>query len=876
MPRLLCCLAALLILPVIPAAAQLTDAFSDGDFTGNPAWTGTTDRWAVAPLDGNPALRSDGAAASDTIYLATPSAVSRGVWSFTFAHRDVNLSNFNGTRIFLTADTDTLDGAVFGYYLQLGTSNSDEVRLYRQDGEPSNRRTLLAQSAAPLLDGDVNTLAVSVTRSETHEWAVSVNDVVVLSAVDSTYTSSRFFGLWLKHTPAAAQAFFFDDIAVQGETGPVDTEPPRLVRAEALDAERVAVTFDEVVDGCFPDRYEISNGIGRPAAVEACLPGGQAVYTLRLANRLANGVTYTLTVRGIADRAGNVLAEASAAFPFVDTRGPPPMPGDVVVNEIYYDPPDAALEFVELFNRSSRPFDLSQFGFSDDRLQSVAVSEAPRALPPGGYAVLVRDGEAFGTAFPSVAFVELPSWPALNNSGDAAVLLFEETVVDAVVYAPSWGGDGVSLERKDPNGPSDSRFNFGASAAEAGATPGAQNSLFAPDLTPPALRFAEQTGEAMVDVYLDEPVAPESVQPQAFALDDGRTPERIFIDEEATLLRLRFADPPSGTGLRISGLRDLTGNVLDGGNIALAYLARPGDLVVNEIMYDPLADRFDDRPDQPEYVELFNRSSRTLTLHRHYWTDTPDENGHADTLRFGTDFFSLSPDRFAVIFADPNPSNDPVINSTLAHAFPDLTKSEAALIPIPRSTLSLTNSGALIHLHRPDDAGLDSVRYDPSWHHPNLVEATGVALERIAPEGPANDPTAWISSVAEAGGTPGRANSVGMPPGEPMPQGSLAVEPSPFSPDRDGRDDVTAIRYTLAQDAALVRVRIFDAWGRLVRTLEAARLAGRTGALFWDGLDDAGHALRIGIYVILFEALDTDGGTTVVFKKPVVLARPLD
>ena len=54
------------------------------------------------------------------------------------------------------------------------------------------------------------------------------------------------------------------------------------------------------------------------------------------------------------------------------------------------------------------------------------------------------------------------------------------------------------------------------------------------------------------------------------------------------------------------------------------------------------------------------------------------------------------------------------------------------------------------------------------------------------------------------------------------------------------------------------------------------RLVGHSGQLLWDGFDDAGRALRIGIYVILFEALDTAGGTTLVFKEPVVLARPLD
>ena len=836
MLRLWCPLAVLLCLPILPAAAQVTDDFSDGDFTSNPTWTGTVDRWAIAPLDDNPALRADGTAASDTIYLATPSEVSRGRWSFTFAHRGVNLSNFNGARVFLTANTAELDGNVLGYYLQFGASNSDEVRLYRQDGDPATGRVLLGRSTEPLLEGDATTLAVTVTRSEAYAWAISVNGTQAFTATDSTYTSSRFFGVWVKHTQAAAQGFFFDDFDVQGQAGPADTEPPQLTGVAALDAERVEVTFNEAVDGCFPDRYEISNGIGRPSSIETCLPEGQAAYVLQLARPLVSGTTYTLTARAIADRAGNVLAEASASFTFIAPGGPPPVPGDVVVNEIFYDPPDAALEFVEFFNRSDKTFDLRLFRFSDDRLQPVTVIDEPRALAPGGYAVLVRDGAAFSAVFPGVAFVEPPNWPALNNTGYAVALFSEDTLVDAVTYLPSWGGDGVSLERKDPNGPSNSRFNFGSSVAEAGATPGARNSIFAPDLAPPEVLFAEQVAEEALDVYLNEPVAPESVQPAAFTLDDGRAPERLFIDEENTLLRLHFADALSGVSLRVSGLRDLTGNTLTDAAIDLAYLAQPGDLLVNEILYDPLADRFDNRPDQPEYVELLNRSRQRLTLRNHYWTDLPDETGRADTLRFGADFFSLAPDRFAVVFADPNPSDDPATESKLARAFFDIDFSTGAttLLPLPRSSLSLTNSGALIHLHRPDDVGLDSVFYEPTWHHPNLIDATGVALERIAPEGRANDAATWTSSVADAGGTPGRANSIGLPPGEPV------------------------------------------AEGRLVRSLEEARLVGRSGQLLWDGFDDAGRALRIGIYVILFEALDTEGGTTLVFKEPVVLARPLD
>ena len=61
--------------------------------------------------------------------------------------------------------------------------------------------------------------------------------------------------------------------------------------------------------------------------------------------------------------------------------------------------------------------------------------------------------------------------------------------IDAVPYQPGWGGADASLERRDPLGPSDRASNFGTSTA--GATPGAQNTLFAPDQSAPTVASAE-------------------------------------------------------------------------------------------------------------------------------------------------------------------------------------------------------------------------------------------------------------------------------------------------------------------------------------------------------------------------------------------------
>ena len=869
-------IAALLLTAALPAAAQVTDDFSDGDFANDPAWTGTTDRWTVALLDGDFALRTAGLAQADTIFLVTPSVASRGTWSFRFAFQEINLSTFNGARIFLTADAPDLLGDVRGYYLQLGTNNTDEIRLYRLDGDPAEtgNRVLLARSESDLLDGEAGTFALDVSRDADDTWTVRLDGTTVLEAADGRHPTSRFFGFWVKHSAAGADAFFFDDVHVDGEEAEADLTPPALLGVEyQREQPGLDVTFSEPLDAATvqPAAFEI-DGLGPPAgaSLDDNVP---ARVRLALTAPLAPG-GYVLRVRGVADRAGNVLDEAVATFE-VAGQGPSAQPGDVVVNEIFYDPPASGLEFVEVVNRSTEAFELGRFQISDARRQPVGVDGAAGMLPPGGFVVFAQDSAAFAATFPGVAFLVPTSWPALNNGGDTAVLWFDDAVLDSVAYRPSWGGEGVSLERLDPDGPSTSRFNFGSSEAEGGATPGARNSRFAPDRTPPGLLFAEQVAAADVDVFLSEPLDPVDLLPSLFALDDGRRPARLIVlDPDATWLRLRFTEPPNGVHLTARGLRDLTGNLGGEATVPLAFLAEPGELVVNEILFDPRADRFDERSDQPEYVEILNGSGRTLTLRRHALAGREDEEGHADTLALGTDFLAVPPDGFAVIFADPEADGE----ARLVRAFPSLgaAPGDFVLVPLARTTLGLGNDGDRAALLRGDGLLLDEVTYDPAWHHPALRETAGVALERLAADHPAADPANWTSSVAPEGGTPGQPNSVGLRAQAPAENARLVIDPSPFSPDRDGFDDVTALRYRLDTDVSVVRVRIFDQHGRLVRTLEEAVLAGRTGQLLWDGLDDGGRRLRLGVYVVLFEAFDAEGGTAAVFKEPVVLARRLD
>jgi len=307
-------------------------------------------------------------------------------------------------------------------------------------------------------------------------------------------------------------------------------------------------------------------------------------------------------------------------------------------------------------------------------------------------------------------------------------------------------------------------------------------------------------------------------------------------------------------------------------------VAAASDVVVNEIMYDPRASSTDNLPDQPEYVEFYNQSSNAFDLNGWYLTNTPNENGVADTVRIAYAPTRLPAGGFAVVYRSSgvfSSSTNP--DSLFRLAFPSIP-TDAVLLRI--SGLSLPNDGGAVVLHSVAGVTVDAVTYDPDWNTPSLRDASGVSLERRDPAVASNEPTNWGASPDPSGGTPGRANALTLNPNDPnLPQSAgLTAEPSPFSPDGDGTDDVTFLRYRLngTNVSGTIRVRIFNLNGRLVRTLSAAQVAGPTGMLEWDGFDDEGRGLALGPYIVLLDAVNENGGTTQTLRKVVTLARQLN
>jgi hypothetical protein len=284
---------------------------------------------------------------------------------------------------------------------------------------------------------------------------------------------------------------------------------------------------------------------------------------------------------------------------------------------------------------------------------------------------------------------------------------------------------------------------------------------------------------------------------------------------------------------------------------ARSYTA--GSMIVNEIMYEPLTGF-------AEYVEIYNSSNDTINLAG--WKIT---EGGGKSFSLTSRSFYLNPKEFFLLSSD----------SSIFNLFPYLKESEFVnKVRITNtSDLSLSNSGDVVILKDLFSNTIDSVAYSPKWHNPEIEDTKGRSLERINPLLNSNDARNWSTSVNKLGGTPLLLNSISI---TKLPtQSKIDISPNPFSPDNDGFEDFTIIAYQLSVETASIRIRIFDSVGRLVRTLADNEPSASTGSIVFDGLDDNKQPLRIGIYIVLLEAINQQNGVVETIKKPVVVAKKL-
>ena len=184
-------------------------------------------------------------------------------------------------------------------------------------------------------------------------------------------------------------------------------------------------------------------------------------------------------------------------------------------------------------------------------------------------------------------------------------------------------------------------------------------------------------------------------------------------------------------------------------------------------------------------------------------------------------------------------------------------------------TLTRT-SGRLVLLDRSRHV-IDEVHYDSRQHADFLNLANGVSLERINPDHNSLDPANWHTAAQTAGfATPGKQNSQYMELAGTT-ASEVSVSPEVFSPDNDGIDDFLSINYRFNTPALTGEVIIFDSSGRIIKNLVSQQLLSTEGTFIWDGSDNNGRKALTGIYIIFFQAYNSQG-VQKIYKIPCVLA----
>jgi len=270
-------------------------------------------------------------------------------------------------------------------------------------------------------------------------------------------------------------------------------------------------------------------------------------------------------------------------------------------------------------------------------------------------------------------------------------------------------------------------------------------------------------------------------------------------------------------------------------------------LKFNEIMYEPLSGR-------SEFIEFINTSSENYNL-----AGCAIIKNDSVRIELSPLNIYLHPNDFFII------SND---SSIIANY--DLS-SKTKFININKFNLS--NGGEPLVLIDFFNNSIDSVNYSPNWHSKNTVNRKGKSLERINPEHDSNENDNWGTSVAAGGATPLSVNSIFT--ASQNTSTSMSFSNNPFSPDGDGFEDFTIISYSLKSATAQIRLRVFDDKGRLVRTIADYKPSGSKGKIIFDGLNDKGEPLRVGMYIVLLEAVSESGNILEVQKKVLVIATKL-
>ena len=852
----------LLFLLFLPMSlfAQVTDDFSDGDFTQNPTWSGTTEQYTV----NNSKQLQLNAEGEGLAYLSLPITEYESMeWQFWIREAFAPSGN-NYSDVWLSADNADLSQVTQGYFLRFGEGgSSDAITLFRKDtdGQQQVCRGMEGAVAASF------SVSVKVTCDREGNWMLQTcydnSGIYLIEAqgIDDTYGRGGYFGFWSKFTSSNSKKIYFDNVYV----GPriADHEPPELLTCEVLDLTHLQLAFNEALDEAAalnPSNYSIDNGLGRPISVNFGM--NLASVVLEFEREIGNGINYTLTVSGVKDMWNNVMEPTTMAFSIYEASE-----YDIVINEIMADPnPVVGLpewEYVELYNTTEFGIDLKdwqmQIGANDNTFGNYI-------LAPHGYVILchndaVAELRSYGDCIGFSSFSVGNSSSAMYLYSKAGILISRVNFSSTWYHDPDKDNGGWSVEQIDPLNPCAGASNWTASTDASGGTPGRINSVNGENNVAPKVERVSMFGNQIVQLWFDQQMSPaDLLETQHFLVEEtNEHPQQTVVNPmDGTYVELQF-DRGFEQGLVytliINGVTNCVGTTIEADTrvqFGIPNDIAEGEILINEILFDPIAPGVD-------YVELYNNTDKTFDLSALMLgvikesfpnpADTTLKEITADSRLFLPKTYILLSTYSEIVGQQYDCPTD---NFVQMASFP-----------------SYANAGGTAILMGKDGTVVDQMAFSEKMHYPLLKVTKGVSLERVAFDQPSMDANNWHSAAESVHfGTPGYENSM-MQNAEPS-NDEISVSPDIFSPDGDGFDDACFINYHFDEAGYTMNIYIFNVAGQLIRHLAKGELVEQEGSVLWNGLDSNGNKVPVGVYVAVTEVFNFSG-TVKQFKNAVVV-----
>lgn len=268
-----------------------------------------------------------------------------------------------------------------------------------------------------------------------------------------------------------------------------DTIAPEFTLVYALDQKWIHLQLKEAIYKAYItdiSYYNMSDKI----AVSSVLPIGNQEFVDELLIGLDQAMdqykVYELSISGISDLSGNVMDDALFQVALCATADS----ADILFTEVMFDPISGGVEYLELYNASNTPLDLSQYALArpdslDTWSSAYALADHTLLFLPQTYLVLTGAKDAFLLQYPTInAVLEVHSFPSLNNTtGEWGLLNKSAQVIDRMSYDVAWHSvllqntKGVALERVCLEASARIPSNWqSASSLVNYATPGSENS----------------------------------------------------------------------------------------------------------------------------------------------------------------------------------------------------------------------------------------------------------------------------------------------------------------------------------------------------------------------------------------------------------------